>query len=81
MKSKIANILEKDKLLHLIGGVYGYIFLSLFLEPLLSLILMLIIGCLIEIVWDGFLKKGTPEALDAIITALGALSIFLYNFV
>lgn len=39
--------------------------------PLVGLVIASIVGALKEIIWDWLLKRGTPELLDFVATALG----------
>ena len=77
MKIKISNLIEKDKLLHLIGGSYLYLFFNLTLSDLISIILVAIVAVLIELVHDKWLGKGTPELMDVIYTVAGGVSVLL----
>jgi len=64
-------IFKQDKLKHLLTGIgIGLIFGVLF-SPLIGLIAATIVGALKEIIWDWLLKKGTPEFMDFLATALG----------
>jgi hypothetical protein len=49
-----------------IGLIFGVQF-----SPLIGLIAAAIVGALKEIIWDWLLKRGTPEFLDFLATALG----------
>ena len=44
--------------------------------PLTGLIVAAVVGALKEIVWDWLLKRGTPEFLDFVATALGGLVVY-----
>ena len=64
-------IFKQDKLKHLLIGIgIGLIFGVLF-SPLIGLIAAAMVGALKEIIWDWLLKKGTPEFMDFLATALG----------
>jgi hypothetical protein len=64
-------IFKQDKLKHLLTGIgIGLIFGVLF-SSLIGLIAAAIVGALKEIIWDWLLKKGTPEFMDFLATALG----------
>ncbi len=69
----IITSIEKDKLLHFfIGSII--LFLSLlFFNTLISISIVVFIAAIKEIVYDDFLKKGTPELADFIYTILPCL--------
>lgn len=70
---KLINKLPKDKLLHLIGGTYIFLFSNIFFEKWIAMFIVLTAAILIEAVWDGLMKKGTPELLDVVWTVAGGL--------
>jgi hypothetical protein len=70
-------IFKQDKLKHLLTGIgIGLIFGVLF-SSLIGLIAATILGALKEIIWDWFLKKGTPEFMDFLATALGGAIAYM----
>jgi hypothetical protein len=75
-------IFKQDKLKHLLTGIgIGLIFGVLF-SSLIGLIAATILGALKEIIWDWFLKKGTPEFMDFLATALGgAIAYMVIKFI
>lgn len=73
------NLIQKDKLLHLIAGIYIYLLCRIFLPQTISLGIVVIIGVLKELIWDQALKKGTPELLDSWFTIIGGLSVRLFE--
>jgi hypothetical protein len=46
-------------------------------SPLIGLIAAAIVGALKEIIWDWLLKKGTPEFMDFLATALGGAIAYM----
>lgn len=79
MKNFISYLTARDKLLHLIGGIYLFLILSIVMPHEIACGVAIIIGIAKEIVWDKWLGKGTPEILDTIMTSVGALSIYIIN--
>lgn len=74
--------MPKDKLQHFLAGfsiatLVGLTFLSWKYGVLLGLLVAVIAGALKEYVYDYKMKRGTPEWLDFITTALGGLLSFL----
>lgn len=69
--------MDKDKLKHLLAGLAIAIMAGLLFCPLTGLIVAAVVGALKEIVWDWLLKRGTPEFLDFVATALGGLVVYL----
>ena len=76
-KNFITNI-EKDKLLHFFVGSCILFLSLLFFNTLISISIVVIIATIKEIVYDDFLKKGTPELADFIYTILPCL-FYLIN--
>jgi len=78
------SITKQDKLLHFVAGCFIYFILSLLFinryENIDYLILLAValIAFLKEVVWDGIMKKGTPEALDFFMTTSGGLFLYLF---
>lgn len=70
---KLINKIAKDKLLHLIGGTYIFLLSNIFFEKWIAMFIVLTISILIEAVWDGLMKKGTPEVLDVVWTVIGGV--------
>ena len=64
-------IFKQDKLKHLLAGIGISLVFGVQFSPLIGLITAAIVGALKEIIWDGFLKRGTPEWLDFLATCLG----------
>ena len=61
----------KDKVMHFCAGLALSILAGLFAYPMFGLLIAAAVGALKEIIWDGFLKRGTPEWLDFLATCLG----------
>ena len=78
------TITKQDKLLHFMAGCFIYFFLSLLFinryENIDYLIVLAVtaIALLKEVVWDGMMKKGTPEPLDFFMTTSGGLFLYLF---
>lgn len=68
------TLTKKDKLLHLIGGVYLYLFLALLINSSIACGIVIIVGVMKELIWDRLLRKGTPEVMDTFMTSLGAIT-------
>ena len=66
-------IFKQDKLKHLLAGIGISLVLGVQFSPLIGLIAAAIVGALKEIIWDWLLKRGTPEFLDFLATALGGV--------
>ena len=76
------KLITNDKVLHMIAGfaimvnctviINLFFQLPVFVAAVLSLLFSIAIGCIKEL-WDRFTCKGTPEMLDAAITAIGAI--------
>jgi len=71
-KNIITNI-QKDKLLHFFVGSIILFLSLLFFNTLISISIVVFIAAIKEIVYDDFLKKGTPELADFIYTILPCL--------
>lgn len=69
----IINRIPKDKLAHLIGGTYIFLFSNIFFEKWIAMFVVLKVAILIEAVYDGLMKKGTPEVLDVVWTVIGGV--------
>ena len=67
----------EDKVKHLLGGVGLSIFGYLFISPLAGLLLGSVIGICKELIWDWYLRRGTPEVLDALCTIFGAALVWI----
>ena len=67
------NRVQKDKLLHFICGTYIYLIASVFLTPMLSILLVIIAGFAKEFIWDKWLGKGAFEWMDIIYTITGGV--------
>ena len=76
------ELIANDKVLHMIAGfaimvnctviINLFFQLPVFVAAVLSLLFSIAIGCIKEL-WDRFTGNGTPETLDATMTALGAI--------
>ena len=70
-------IFKQDKLKHLLTGIGIGLVFGVQFSPLIGLITAAIVGALKEIIWDWLLKKGTPEFLDFLATALGGAIVYM----
>ena len=68
--------MSKDKILHFIAGLCITLFFSIILSPIWGVLFGIAFGIAKELIWDKWLKKGTPELLDFLATALGSLLTF-----
>jgi len=66
-------MIKQDKLKHLLAGIGISLVFGVRFTPFIGLIAAAIVGALKEIVWDWLLKRGTPEFLDFLATALGGV--------
>ena len=76
------KLIANDKVLHVIAGfaimvnctviINLFFQLPVFVAAVLSLLFSIAIGCIKEL-WDRFTGDGTPEMLDAAMTALGSI--------
>ena len=64
-------MMKQDKFKHLLAGIGISLIFGVQFSPLIGLIAAAIVGALKEIIWDWLLKRGTPEFLDFLATALG----------
>lgn len=84
MKEYIISIYQKwtrrDYLLHLIVGSYIYMFTYILTQSdIISFVITAVFGIGKELIWDKYLKRGTPEVEDMVMTILGGLIILIYN--
>ena len=72
-------LIPQDKANHYVYGSVIYFISNLFLSPILSMLVILLIALLKEL-YDYKAKTGTPEAMDVVWTLLGGLFLFLSNY-
>ena len=70
-------MMKQDKLKHLLAGMGIGLIFGVQFSPLIGLIAAVIVGALKEIIWDWLLKKGTPEFMDFLATALGGAIAYM----
>ena len=70
-------MMNQDKLKHLLAGIGISLVFGVQFSPLIGLIAAAIVGALKEIIWDWLLKRGTPEFLDFLATALGGAIAYM----
>ena len=75
--SLYTKLTRKDYLLHFIAGTLIFCFCVLFLKPILSFSAVLFIAFAKEVIWDGWFRRGTVEAEDALATLLGGFIPFI----
>lgn len=68
---------KQDKLKHFLAGIGISLVFGVQFSPLIGLITAAIVGALKETIWDWLLKKGTPEFLDFLATALGGAIAYM----
>lgn len=56
--------MPKDKKLHLLAGLALSLLMGLLLSPKWGLATAVVVGAAKEIIWDWWLKRGTPEWWD-----------------
>ncbi len=66
-------MMKQDDLKHLLVGISISLVFGVQFAPLIGFIAAAIVGALKEIIWDWLLKKGTPEFMDFLATALGGV--------
>lgn len=71
------HMIQPDKQKHIGAGYTIALLASVFLNPFFAFALGALTGAAKEIVWDKWMKKGTPEKADFWYTALGALAATL----
>jgi len=69
--------MSKDKILHFVAGIGVTLFFSIVISPVWGVLFGIAFGIGKELIWDEWLKKGTPEVLDFLATALGSLLVFV----
>jgi hypothetical protein len=62
-----------DKRKHAYAGLALAIIAGLLFCPLVGLVTAAAVGALKEIIWDWWLKKGTPEFMDFVATVAGGV--------
>lgn len=76
----LINIFSKvphDKLAHFFSGSLLFTLSSLFFTDFTSVIIVLLAAILKELVWDGLLKKGTVDTVDALFTFMPVIFYFI----
>ena len=68
-----------DKLMHIVmGAVISALLISFIPElKMYAFLITVVIGGLKEVLWDGYLKKGTPEFWDFVATTLGVVLVMI----
>lgn len=70
---EILNYLGTDGLLHLGVSLILCQIIAIFLPIWAAVFISLAVGVLKELIWDKFLKRGTPEWKDILADALGII--------
>lgn len=73
MIKNVLNQIRKDDLLHILFSVIIMTVLKLLLPWWIAALLTLLIGILKELIWDKWLKKGTPEWRDLLSDIIGII--------
>lgn len=73
MFDKIFTNIRKDDLLHILFSVIIMTVLKLLLPWWIAALLTILIGILKELIWDKWLKKGTPEWRDLLSDIIGII--------
>jgi ABC-type bacteriocin/lantibiotic exporter with double-glycine peptidase domain len=74
------NIFSKvphDKLAHFFSGSVLFVLLNFFFIDLTSAVLVLIAAVSKELVWDGIMKQGTVDVVDALFTFMPVIFYFV----
>jgi len=69
--------MKQDKLKHLLAGIGISLVFGVQFTPFIGLITAAIVGALKEIIWGWLLKRGAPEFLDFLATALGGAIAYM----
>lgn len=80
MKEKIMNLVKRiglDKIGHNIAFLYFFITLLIFFNAHLSLLFTAIAAAAVELVYDKWWGKGTPETLDWVASMIGAAYLYI----
>ena len=65
---------HKDKIYHIIGSGLIVIVAYFILNSILwAMLISYAVGAIKELVWDGYLEKGTPSVLDMVANGIGIL--------
>jgi len=70
-------MMKQDDLKHLLVGISISLVFGVQFSPLLGLITADIVGARKEIIWDWLLKRGTPEFLGFLATALDGATAYI----
>lgn len=73
MIKNVLNQIRKDDLLHILFSVIIMTVLKLLLPWWIAAILTMFVGILKELIWDKWLKKGTPEWRDLLSDIIGII--------
>jgi len=68
--------MSKDKILHFIAGIGITLLFGIIISPVWGVLFGIAGGIAKELIWDKWWKKGTPELLDFLATAIGSILIF-----
>ena len=68
---------QRDKLLHFLGGAGATLVASALFTPTVGLAAGVTVGVGKEVLWDRLAGRGTPEPLDAAVTVAGSLLAWL----
>lgn len=74
---KIINYIGTDGLLHILACYAIAVTAGIYLNPGLALFVAVFCGVLKEVVWDGWMKKGSFELKDLLCDLMGAVAGFI----
>lgn len=74
---KIINYIGTDGLLHILACYAIAVTCGIYLNAGLALFLAVFAGVLKEVVWDGWMKKGSFELKDLLCDLIGAVLGFI----
>lgn len=71
--------MQIDKLVHFLGCFMVCIILSRFIPMQYSAMIVILLGAIKEIVYDGMIGKGTPEIKDFIADCVGVVFAIIFS--
>lgn len=74
---KIINYIGTDGLLHILACYAIAVTCGIYLNAGLALFIAVFIGVAKEVIWDGWMKKGSFEFKDLISDMIGAVTGFI----
>jgi VanZ family protein len=74
---KIINYIGTDGLLHILACYVIAVTCGIYLNAGLALFIAVFAGVLKEVIWDGWIKKGSFELKDLLCDLIGAVAGFI----